>query len=48
MHFVAPNPIGIETKVTTNNDKSTVHSLTDSSLIPQNLIPLTQVLLSNW
>ena len=25
MHFVAPNPIGIQTKVTTNDDKSTVH-----------------------
>ena len=28
-----------ETKVTTNDDKSTVHSLTDSSIVPQNLIP---------
>ena len=27
MHFVAPNPIGIQTKVTTNDDKSTVHLL---------------------
>ena len=39
MHFVAPNPIGIETKHTTNDDLSTVHALTDSSIIPQNLIP---------
>ena len=37
--FVAPNPIGIETKVTTNDDKSAVHSLTDSSIVPQSLIP---------
>ena len=39
VHFVAPNPIGIETKVATNDDKSTVHLLTDSSIIPQSLIP---------
>ena len=38
-HFVAPNPISIETKVTTNDDKSTVHSLTNSSIVPQSLIP---------
>ena len=39
MHFLAPNPIGIETKATTNDGKSTVHSLTDSSIVPQSLIP---------
>ena len=39
MHFVAPNPIGIETKVTTNDDKSPVHSFTDSSIVTQSLIP---------
>ena len=39
VHFVAPNPIGIETKVTTNGDKSTVYSLTGSRIVPQNLIP---------
>ena len=26
VHFVAPNHIGIETKITTNDNKSTVHS----------------------
>ena len=34
-----PNLIGIETKVTTNFDKSTVNSLTDISIVPQSLIP---------
>ena len=38
MHFVAPNPTGIENKVTTNDDKSTAHSLTDSSIGSQDLI----------
>ena len=41
MTFIAPNPIGIETKVTANDDKSNVYSLTASSIIPQNLITLT-------
>ena len=43
-----PNPIGIETKVTTNDDKSNVHSLTDSSIVPKSLTPKPKFLLSNW
>ena len=39
MHFAAPNPTGIDTKVTTNDDKSILHSITDSSIVPQYLIP---------
>ena len=39
MHFAAPIPIGIDTKVTTNDDKSTLHSIIDSSIVPQNQIP---------
>ena len=39
MHFVAPNPICIETKVTINDDKSNVHSLADINIVHQNLIP---------
>ena len=38
MDFAAPNPIGIETKVTTNDDKSTVNSVMNRSIVPQNLI----------
>ena len=38
VHFVAPNPTGIENKVTTNDDKSTARSLTDSSIGSQDLI----------
>ena len=38
VHFVAPNSTGIENKVTTNDDKDTAHSLTDSSIVSQNLI----------
>ena len=38
VHFVAPNSTGIENKVTTNDDKGTAHSLTDSSIVSQNLI----------
>ena len=38
-HFVAPNPIGIETKITTNDDKNTIHSLTETTIVPQSLIP---------
>ena len=39
MHFAVPNPIAIDTKVITNDDKSTLHPITDSSIVPQNLIP---------
>ena len=38
LHFFAPNPSGFETKVTTNLDKSNVYSLTDGSIVPQNLM----------
>ena len=34
MRFVAPNPSGVETKLTTNVDKSTVYSFTNSSMVP--------------
>ena len=39
VHFAVPNPIAIDTKVITNDDKSTLHPITDSSIVPQNLIP---------
>ena len=39
MDFAAPNPIAIDTIITTNDDKSTLHSISDSGLVPQNLIP---------
>ena len=39
VHFATPNPIAIDTKVTTNDDKSTLHSIIDSSIVPQNIIP---------
>ena len=39
VHFAAPNPIAIDIKVTTNDDKSSLHSIIDSSIVPQNLIP---------
>ena len=39
VHFATLNPIAIDTKVTTNNDKSTLHSIIDSIIVPQNLIP---------
>ena len=40
VHFAAPNPIAIDTtKVTTNDEKSTLYSIIGSSIIPQNLIP---------
>ena len=32
MHFAAPNPIAIDTKVT-------LYSIINSSIVPQNLIP---------
>ena len=35
VHFAAPHPTGIETKVITNDGKSTFHSITDSSIVPQ-------------
>ena len=35
VHFAAPNPISIEDI----DDKSTAHSITGSSIVPQNLIP---------
>ena len=39
VHFATPNPIAIDTKVTTNDDKSTLHSIIDSGIIvPQKLI----------
>ena len=38
MHFVAPNRRGVETKVITNADKSIVYSLTDSGIVPGNLM----------
>ena len=38
VHFAAPNPIGIDTKVITSDDESTLHSITDSSIVPQNII----------
>ena len=47
MHFAAPNPIGIETKITTNDDKSTVHWITDNSIVPQNLIPRFELAVHN-
>ena len=39
VHFAAPNFIGIDTIVATNDDKLTLHSIIDSSIVPQNLIP---------
>ena len=36
--FFAPNPSGFETKVTTSLDKSNVYSLTDSTIVSQNLM----------
>ena len=39
VHFGTPNPIAIDTKVTTNDDKSTICSIIDSSIVPQNIIP---------
>ena len=39
VHFATPDPTAIDTKVTTNDDKSTLHSIIDSSIVPQNLIP---------
>ena len=39
VHFVDPNPLDIETKILNNDDKTTAHSLTDSNIIPQSLIP---------
>ena len=39
VHFPAPNLVEIETKITNNDDKSTIHSLTDSNIVPQSLIP---------
>ena len=38
MDFAAPNPIDIDTQVATNDDKSTLHSITDCSIVSQNLI----------
>ena len=38
MHFATYNPIVIDFKVTTNDDKSILHSITDSSIVPQTLI----------
>ena len=38
VHFAAPNNFGINTKVTTNDDKSTLHPIADRSIVPQNLI----------
>ena len=38
VHFAAPNPIDIDTQVATNDDKSTLHSITDCSIVSQNLI----------
>ena len=34
-HFAAPNPIAIDTK----DEKSTLYSIIDSTIVPQNLIP---------
>ena len=39
VHFVALNPFSIGAKVTINDDKCTIHSLTDGSTVPQSLIP---------
>ena len=40
VHFAAPNTIAIDTtKVTANDEKSTLYSNIDSSIVPQNLIP---------
>ena len=39
MHFVTPNPTDTETTVINNDGKKTIHSLTDCSIVPQNLIP---------
>ena len=38
MHFVAPNRSSVETKVIINVDKSTLYSLTDSGIVPRNLM----------
>ena len=38
VHFAAQNNFGINTKVTTNDDKSTLHPIADRSIVPQNLI----------
>ena len=39
MHFAASNSIVIDTKVTTNDDKSTIHSIIGISIVPQSVIP---------
>ena len=39
MHFAAVNPITIDTKVTTNDDKSTLYLIIDSSIALLNLTP---------
>ena len=39
MHFAAVNPITIDTKVTTNDDKSTLYLIIDSSIVLLNLTP---------
>ena len=38
LHFAAPNLIAIDSKVPIIDDKSTLHSIIDSSIVPQNLI----------
>ena len=38
VHFAAPNNFGINTKVTTIDDKSTLDPIAGRSIVPQNLI----------